>query len=243
MKHRPKIHTDEAVKSNHHRSRQFLARLAVVGCLATVAVILFVRRSPPAQEFAQVVLINSTGCKHSATQTVGTVIGSDIVLTVAHGVAGQDENTIVSIDGRLVVATIAAIDTELDLAVLYAPGLNLKPLAFGEAVAGSSAVFVAFDEGRQVTRPAKVIRRVQVNTNDIYLRGEISRPGIEVQAEVKIGNSGGPIINDKSEVVAIAWATSRVEVNRTWATVVQAASDLLSADATATIARPVACTG
>ncbi len=177
-------------------------------------------------------MITSIGCKSSPTQTVGTVIGKDLIITVAHGVAGQTSTSITTIDGQVLNAKVVAIDINLDLALLYIVSrkstTNLVPLKFADAVEGSDARFVAFEDSRQFAISAKIKEILRIDTEDIYLKNKISRPGLEVETMVVVGNSGGPLINHEGEIVGLVWATSRNEKNLAWATRIEAAHDLLS---------------
>lgn len=194
---------------------------------------LFANHDRAPRDLLGVVHINSTGCKSAPTQTVGTVIGNGLVLTVAHGVAGQKSTSITTISGQVFEAKILAIDTELDLAVLYvttdpASKLDIEPIKFAKAVAGSTVYFVAYQDSLQVIQPAKIKRTLSIKTQDIYLETRVTRPGIEVDAKVVVGNSGGPLINNNGEIVGIIWSTSRTFKNRSWATRIEAANELLS---------------
>ena len=206
--------------------------IALLTSVMVIGIFIYALGSRQPEKFESVVLINSIGCKSAPTQTVGTVVAKNIVLTVAHGVAGQVANSITTIDGSVIQAKIVAIDTELDLALLYIGadkgGESLVPIVLGSAKANSKAKFISFTDDEQVTQTAKVIRRLRINTQDIYLKEKVSRPGLEIDAHVVVGNSGGPIINDKNEIVGIVWATSRSIQNRSWATRVEAANDMLN---------------
>ena len=177
-------------------------------------------------------MVNSIGCKSSPTQTVGTVIGKDLIVTVAHGVAGQTSTSITTINGQVLNAKVVAIDINLDLALIYVDSTksttNLIPLQFADAVEGSETRFVAFEDSKQFVLSAKIKKILRINTEDIYLKNRISRPGLEVETRVVVGNSGGPLINHKDEIVGLVWATSRTEKNLAWATRIEAADKLLA---------------
>ena len=177
-------------------------------------------------------MITSIGCKSSPTQTVGTVIGKDLIVTVAHGVAGQTSTSITTINGQVLNAKVVAIDINLDLALIYVDSTksttNLIPLKFADAVEDSETRFVAFEDSQQFAISAKIKKILRINTEDIYLKNKISRPGLEVEARVVVGNSGGPLINHKDEIVGLVWATSRTEKNLAWATRIEAADKLLA---------------
>lgn len=197
-----------------------------------------------------VVLITSTGCRSAETRTVGTIIDGGFILTVAHGVAGQTLNQITTANGTVFEAAIAAIDIDLDLALLNVEGVTESqlsaPLRLVAAKPGERVSFVAFNEQQQFIRDAKIKRRLKINTQDIYLKNETSRPGLEVELEVNVGNSGGPLINKSGEVVGIVWSTSRVVKNRSWATRSEAVTALLaeaSTNASPVNSKALACTG
>ena len=182
---------------------------------------------------------------------MGSIIGDGLVLTVAHGVAGQTSTFMTTASGQVLNAKVAAIDVNLDLALLYIDKTELTkdlvPLKFADAVAGTNAYFVAYQDSSQVVRAAKIKRRLVINTQDIYLKSDISRPSIEVETRVVVGNSGGPLINHKDEIVGLVWATSRSEKNLAWATRIEAVDKLLAmisaGDPQSAAPQVVACSG
>lgn len=194
-------------------------------------------------------MITSTGCRSAATRSVGTFIDGQLILTVAHGVAGQTAISVTTLAGQTFSARIVAIDVEQDLALLKideALDENQFPkLSFGDAQPGEDAYFVAFDETQQFVRKAKIKRRLKINTQDIYLKNKVTRLGIEAEVQVQVGNSGGPLINSSGQIIGIVWSTSRITNNRTWATRVKMATRLIndvSAYPNPPSAKPVACT-
>lgn len=154
------------------------------------------------------------------------------MLTVAHGVAGQTSSFITTVSGQVLNAKVVAIDVNLDLALIYIDktkfAMDLVPLKFADAVEGSEARFVAFEDSQQLVLSAKIKEVLRIDTEDIYLKNKISRPGLEVETMVVVGNSGGPLINHKGEIVGLVWAKSRSERNLVWATRIEAANELLS---------------
>ena len=201
--------------------------------------------------YDSVVLINSVGCKSSPTQTVGTVIGKDLVVSVAHGVAGQTSTSITTVNGQVLNAKVVAIDINLDLALIYVDSAKSTtkwlPLKFADAVKGAETRFVAFQDSKQFVLSAKINEILRIDTEDIYLKNKVSRPGLEIETRVVVGNSGGPLINREGEIVGLVWATSRSEKNLAWATRIEAADKLLelisNSNPQSTTAEVVACTG
>lgn len=220
-------------------------------CLLVVSIFIYARSQSKPKKFDAVVLITSIGCKSAQTHTVGSIIGDGLVLTVAHGVAGQTSTFITTVSGQKLYAKVTAIDVNLDLALLYIDPTELTedlvPLKFSDAVAGTNTYFVAYQDSLQVVRPAKIRRRLLINTQDIYLKADVSRPGIEVETRVVVGDSGGPLINSDGEIVGLVWAKSRSEKNLAWATRIEAVDKLLAmisaGDPQSAAPQVVACSG
>ena len=231
------------------RGRGVVAVLAFVSAVAGIvlAIDFVITGAPPTRASTEAVFrIEGLGCKRNPTRTVGTVVSAplysagQLVLTVAHGVVGQDK--VVALDGdRRVPMQIVAVDTEWDLAVLRASspllaenGLPIGPVPVAEGRAGHAS-FVVFEEVSdtrelQVVRPAYVSRRLRINTEDIYLadlQNRDARPGLEVRTATFVGDSGGPLFNPNGELIGLVWGTSRKIAERSWATRVQAANSLI----------------
>jgi S1-C subfamily serine protease len=184
------------------------------------------------------VAVAASGCRVTPTQAVGTVVGDDLVLTVAHAVAGETEITVRTADAREHAGVVVAIDPDLDAAILRVDGLDVealprRPHRDGEAVS-------LLLDGR--TASAAVRRRVTVRTSDIYREGTHLRPGFEVAAEVHAGDSGGGLVTTDGSLVGFVWARSRESDDRAWATRIEAIEPLLSeADGDGGPPAPIAC--
>jgi S1-C subfamily serine protease len=174
------------------------------------------------------VAVEATGCRLSPTHAVGTVVGEDLVLTVAHAIAGEDEVHVTTEDGRRLAADVAAIDTELDAAILRIDGLGLDPLPRRDAVSTEAVRLLVVEDGEVMAEPAEVRRRVMLRTSDIYRRGEHLRPGLEVAGDVRAGDSGGGVVGEDGRLVGIVWARSREADDRAWATRIEVVEPLLA---------------
>jgi S1-C subfamily serine protease len=175
-----------------------------------------------------VVAIGATGCRRTSTRAVGVVVADGLVATVAHAVAGESEITVVAPDGSEAEGTVAAIDTDLDAALIRVDGLDLNPLPRATYDAGDVSLWTS-DRGAIRSAPAEVLRRVEVRTSDIYREGEHLRPGFELRADVAAGDSGGGLVDDDGELVGLVWATSRERPERAWAMPIEALDPLLEA--------------
>ena len=76
----------------------------------------------------------------------GFVISPNHVMTNAHVVAGvTQQQTVTTTAGQRLDATVVFYDPQVDVAVLYVPGLNLSPLHFaGQANPGDNAVVAGY---------------------------------------------------------------------------------------------------
>jgi S1-C subfamily serine protease len=97
------------------------------------------------------------------------------------------------------------------------------------------------DHGVVESAPAEILRRVTVRTTDVYREGEHLRPGLELQADVQAGDSGGGLVDADGKLVGIVWATSRERDDRAWAMPITALDPLLAAATAAHPVPPVAC--
>ena len=175
--------------------------------------------------------ITATGCRPTSNIAHGVVVDDDLVATVAHAVAGEDE---IDVSGRRGV--VVAIDTVLDAAVLRVEGLDAEVADRREYVDGEAVAL--FTDGEQ---PAEVTRRVTVRTSDIYRDGEHARPALDVVADVRAGDSGAPIVGEDGSVLAILWAASRQTDDRAWALPIEALDPLIAAARSGAASPPVAC--
>jgi S1-C subfamily serine protease len=94
--------------------------------------------------------------------------------------------------------------------VLYVPGLNLSPLRFaGPAGAGADAVVAGYPLNHAFTTGAARIGQVQqAEGPDIYQTGTVDRQIYEIRADVRPGNSGGPLLSPAGDVYGVVFAAA-----------------------------------
>jgi S1-C subfamily serine protease len=180
---------------------------------------------------ASTVRIEARGCRLLPNQAVGVAVDDDLVVTVAHAVAGEQDIDVTTPDGRSLPASVAAIDPDLDAAVLRVDGLELPALprqAF-DGAKGAPASIVRIEDGHAETEPVTIRRRVSINTTDIYRKGEHVRPGFELGASVAAGDSGSGVVDDEGRLLGVVWAASREADDRAWALPIEAYDPLVEA--------------
>ncbi|TDD46104.1 MarP family serine protease [Kribbella antibiotica] len=145
----------------------------------------------------------------------GFVYAPQRVMTNAHVVAGVGSPE-VELNGKSYEARVVLFDPEVDIAVLYVPKLDLKPLPFDfTAKADDPAVVLGFPEnGPFDSEPARIRSEERLRGPDIYGDRTVTRQAFSIWASVRPGNSGGPLISAKGTVYGVVFAAS-VEDNRT----------------------------
>lgn len=134
------------------------------------------------------------------------------VLTNYHVVAGADEVTVVLSDGRRLETEWIRSDPQTDLAVLRVNDDRLIDAPLGDSDAmevGDLVLAIGSPEGLPQTVTAGIISALGRTTG----RGGYEN-FLQTDASINRGNSGGPLVNTKGEVIGINTAiVSRSGVN------------------------------
>ncbi len=140
----------------------------------------------------------------------GWVAAPETVVTNAHVVAGQDDTTVSLDGGDELEASAVHYDPRNDLAILGVPGLDAPVLAIAEsAPKGTDAVAIGYPEnGPRSFSAARLGRTGLVTSEDSYGRGPVQRRMTPFRADVRSGNSGGPVVNLDGAVVATVFAAA-----------------------------------
>ncbi|BEV15020.1 Do family serine endopeptidase [Herbaspirillum sp. DW155] len=130
----------------------------------------------------------------------GFIISADgFIMTNAHVIDGASEVYVTLTDKREFKAKIVGSDTRTDVAVLKIDGSNLPRLSMGDSDkirVGEWVLAIGSPFGLENTVTAGIVSAKARDTGD-YL------PLIQTDVAVNPGNSGGPLINLKGEVVGI----------------------------------------
>jgi len=141
----------------------------------------------------------------------GWVAGSELVVTNAHVVAGQ-EDTRVLLAGREpgLDAEAVAFDPRNDVAVLRVPGLQAPALTLaGSPRAGVSAAILGFPRnGPYDERAGRLGQTREAVTQDAYGRGPVRRSLTSLRGAVRSGNSGGPMVDARGRVLTTIFAAT-----------------------------------
>ena len=157
--------------------------------------------------------IQSSGCGSGLAVGSGFFVSSTDLVTNAQVVGGSDDTTI-TIGGSVHPATVVAFDPDADLALLSVPGAGAPPLQLSGSPPerGTTGVALGYPGGGDLTTtPAAVTATYRVGGPDIYGEGIVERSVVEVTAEIRRGNSGGPLVVAPGVVGGVVFGASRSE--------------------------------
>ena len=171
-----------------------------------------IARDPQVRGAARsVVKVLGTACG-LGVQGTGWVAGDGIVVTNAHVVAGQDDTTVqVRGEGPRHDADAIWFDAKNDLAILTAFGVRgvpPLPLNVGASPGVSAAVLGFPENGPYDVRPGRLGRTSTVISQDAYGRGPVRRRITALRGLVRSGNSGGPMVDGRGQVVTTIFAAA-----------------------------------
>jgi serine protease Do len=130
----------------------------------------------------------------------GFIISADgFVLTNAHVVDGADEVYVTLTDKREFKAKIIGADKRADVALVKIEGSNLPRLTIGDSNklrVGEWVIAIGSPFGLENTVTSGIVSAKARDTGDFL-------PLIQTDVAVNPGNSGGPLINMRGEVVGI----------------------------------------
>ncbi|CAN4115678.1 unnamed protein product [Withania somnifera] len=150
-----------------------------------------------------------------SSSSSGFIIKGRRVLTNAHSV---EHYTQVKLKKRgsdtKYLATVLAIGTECDIALLTVDGdefwEGVSPVEFGDLPALQDAVTVVGYPigGDTISVTSGVVSRIEILS---YVHGSTELLGLQIDAAINSGNSGGPAFNDKGNCVGIAFQSLKHE--------------------------------
>jgi serine protease Do len=133
----------------------------------------------------------------------GVVIRSGgIILTNAHVVSDIKNLTVVFCDGESYSGQVQYIDKNSDLAVVKVNRLGLKPITFADTdsvFAGQSVIAIGTPLSLSMRNSASkgIVSGVNVSVSSAYY------PLMQTDAAINGGNSGGPLLNMKGQLIGI----------------------------------------
>jgi len=138
----------------------------------------------------------------------GFVAAGDLVVTNAHVVAGVDAPVVELPGGRVREGRLVYIDPVDDLAVISVSELDADPLVIADPTTpGAQAAVQGYPLGGPFTSSTAAVLSVgEVPVPDIYDTSAALRDVYALDADVRPGNSGGPLLDGDGAVVGVVFA-------------------------------------
>ncbi len=162
-----------------------------------------------ARDGGSTVMVTGSGCGQ-VQEGSGFVVAPGIVVTNAHVVAGISHPVVDDRNGSH-PTTVLLFDPAYDLAVMRVDGLDERPLQLdpNQVSRGVQAAVLGYpNAGPFDAVPAGVLAEFEAEGRDIYGQGLTLRNVYEIQAQVRPGNSGGPLVQPDGEVIGVVFSRS-----------------------------------
>jgi S1-C subfamily serine protease len=155
-----------------------------------------------------VVRVLSTACG-LGIEGSGWAVEPEIVVTNAHVVAGSDDTTVTTQDGVELDAVPIYYEPRQDLALLRvgAP-LPTLPISSQRTEGEDGAVLGYPENGPYSLSPARIGETRATISEDSYGNGPVERTIVAMSGVVRSGNSGGPLVDPRGDVVGTVFAAT-----------------------------------
>jgi S1-C subfamily serine protease len=177
------------------------------------------------------VKISGIACNRLQEGSGFVTLGTDVVITNAHVVAGEDEPTVERDDGSVLSAIVVVFDPQRDLAVLRVPGLGRGPLPLADGTEGTSGGVFGHPGGAPLrVAPFVVGNEVRAVGTDIYDANRTERAVLILSSQLRPGDSGGALVDGTGAVVGVAFAIAPDDPDVAYALDVSEVNAVLAGD-------------
>lgn len=182
-----------------------IALVALVVLVATV--VLLAATGGGGGRDPSVVMVSEATATGAADVATGFAVAPRRIVTVAHVLEPGRTLLVRTPGGASRRGRVLRLDRSADLALIYVPGLDAP--RWRAATGGPASVRLLLRRGgRVVTVPAAVRRRIRATVHQpgapVYVR-----PGLELRARVRRGDSGAPVLDRRGAVAGVLFARAR----------------------------------
>jgi uncharacterized membrane protein required for colicin V production len=181
---------------------------------------------------ASIVKVTGNACDQTQEGT-GWVARSHYVVTNAHVVAGERRTTVSASDNVEYEARVVAFDPDRDVAILYVPDLDARPLRLAQGKEKENAAVYGHPGGGPLrVAGARIAKEINAEGKDIYnVKEGVVRNVYLLAAQLKPGDSGAPLVSDQGRVLGVAFAIDPGHAGRAYAITNAEVSPVLAAAA------------
>ena len=183
-----------------------LAKIDIEGM--TKSVVAETLREP--QRIAEIALVSTVYLQVKKTNEkveygTGFIINKDKIATAAHLLEDVEKGITAQRIGETKkhpIESILAIDKDHDLAIMQCKAISAPALAFADSdmVKIGQRVYVAGNPEKLVgTLSEGIISAVQPAGTSKWIKGKV----IQITAPISAGSSGGPVLNERGEVIGV----------------------------------------
>ncbi len=156
--------------------------------------------------------VDSQACSFTLAGS-GFVVERGYVVTNAHVVAGASSIVVIPESGTRRAVPVF-FDPDLDIAVLYVPGLDAPALSLATADPKRGTTGAALGHpggGPLVVIAAAVSDDYRATGRGLYGNSTVTRSIVELRAEIQRGDSGGPFVLADGTVGGVIFAASKTD--------------------------------
>jgi S1-C subfamily serine protease len=162
-------------------------------------------------------------------RATGFVVSPGRVVTVAHALGRDAAVRVQGARRRSRPARVLVRDARTDLALLAVPRLGGPVLETATAGNEEDVGLLVLRGGRVASAEAAVRRAIDAHVWAPGADRALSRPALELDARLRAGDSGAPVLTESGELAGVLFARSRNDPDTAYAVDAKAIERLLSA--------------